>query len=633
MNDFNWKNRFKYQFDNLMSKGTPALIAGLALFSLLIIVFAALLVVTTKSFPEGQDSLNFLEAAWGNLMRTMDAGNMADDSGWPFRLLMFGVTLGGIFVLSTLIGVLTNGINAKLENLRKGRSLVMEKNHTVILGWSPLIFSLISELVIANNNQKRACIAVMGDMDKVDMEDAIKANVADWGPTHLVCRTGSMIDLNDLRIVSLDHARSIIILSPDSENADADVIKTILAITNNPDRRKEPYHIVAEIRDPKNMQVAQMVGRDEVELILVGGLISRIVAQTCRQSGLSVVYNELLDFGGDEIYFKEEPALTGKTFSDTLMAYEKSAVIGLVRQGGAVLLNPPMTTRLEKGDKIIAISEDDDSLHLALKNSYPVNERAVTTHPPTIPVAEQLLILGWNWRVPTIINELDNYVSAGSKTVVMAQYEHGETELSRLCPNLQRQSVTFMTGDTTDRRTLDSLKVSSFDHIIVLAYSDTMDKQEADAVTLITLLHLRDMADKMKLNLSIVSEMLDLRNRDLAQVTRADDFIVSDRLISLMMAQISENKKLNAVFTDLFDPEGSEIYLKSAGDYVAYGVTLNYYTVMESARRRGEVAIGYRLQSLAENPQKGFGVVVNPLKTDQIVFGEDDQIIVLAENG
>ena len=55
-----------------------------------------------------------------------------------------------------------------------------------------------------------------------------------------------------------------------------------------------------------------MVGGDEAELILVGDLIARIVAQTCRQSGLSVVYTELLDFDGDEIYFAERaPSWSG----------------------------------------------------------------------------------------------------------------------------------------------------------------------------------------------------------------------------------------------------------------------------------------------------------------------------------
>ena len=64
-----------------------------------------------------------------------------------------------------------------------------------------------------------------------------------------------------------------------------------------------------------------------------------------------------------------------------------------------------------------------------------------------------------------------------------------------------------------------------------------------------------------------------------------DDFIVSEHLVSLMMSQLSENADLFAVFTDLFDPEGSEIYLKPVGDYVVTGEPVNFYTVLEAARR------------------------------------------------
>ena len=49
-------------------------------------------------------------------------------------------------------------------------------------------------------------------------------------------------------------------------------------------------------------------------------------------------------------------------------------------------------------------------------------------------------------------------------------------------------------ADTTNRAVLDALDVAVFDHIIVLCYSDALEPQRADARTLITLLHLRDIA-------------------------------------------------------------------------------------------------------------------------------------------
>ena len=114
---------------------------------------------------------------------------------------------------------------------------------------------------------------------------------------------------------------------------------------------------------------------------------------------------------------------------------------------------------------------------------------------------------------------------------------------------------------------------------------------------MLTLLHVRRIADENHHQYSIVSEILDQRNRELAESSRADDFIVSDRLVSLLMAQVSENKALNGVLGDLFDPVGAEIFLKPATDYIQAGVAVSFYTVVEAARRRGEVAIGYRLSA------------------------------------
>jgi hypothetical protein len=126
--------------------------------------------------------------------------------------------------------------------------------------------------------------------------------------------------------------------------------------------------------------------------------------------------------------------------------------------------------------------------------------------------------------------------------------------------------------------------------------------------------------------------MLDLRNRELAEATNVDDFIVSEHLVSLMMAQLSENGDLFDVFTDIFDPEGAEIYLKPIGDYVAVGEPVNFYTVVEAARRHGETAIGYRLEREAGEAAKSYGVHTNPKKSGEVVFTSDDKLIVIAEN-
>jgi voltage-gated potassium channel Kch len=626
MNEPSLLDRVRYAFDNLMSRGTVAMIGWLALVTVLLTLIASVVVWVARISPEP----SFVEQFWSYLMLSLDTDTWAGQS-WPFRLAAVFVAFSGIFVTSILIGLLATGIANRIEDLRKGRSRVIEKGHTVILGWSEKVFPIVSELLVANENQPRPCIVILGDKSKVGMEEEIHDKVGRTGHTRIVCRRGNPMDMGDLDVVSLHTAKSIIVLAPETDDPDSGVIKTMLAITNNPNRRDEPYHIVADIRNPRNLQVARIVGRDEVELVLTGHLIGRIAAQTCRQSGLSVVYTELMNFAGDEIYFKAEPGLVGQTFGEALLAYEDSAVMGLCPEGGEPQLNPPMDTVIGGGDQIIAISEDDDTIQLSGLTDLEIHEQAIQTFEAGQAVPEHILILGWNSRAPFIINELDEYVAPGSSVVVVADSADAETEIAELSGTASNQTVRFQRGDITDRRTLDGLSFENCDHLILLSYSDVLDVQQGDARTLVTLLHLRDIADHNGYSFSIVSEMLDIRNRDLARVTRADDFVVSDRLVSLIVSQISENKKLGAVFADLFDPEGSEIYLKPATSYVKPGVPLNFYTVMASARRAGQTALGYRIQAQAYDTAKAYGVVLNPDKSLAVTFSERDEIIVLAE--
>ena len=629
---FTTRERLRYAFDSTLSRGTPALIAWLAVASAALIVVIALPVWAARWAPPADGHpVGFVEVVWMSLMRTLDSGTMGGDAGsWPFLLSMLAVTLGGIFVISTLIGVLTSGIEGRLDELRKGRSKVVESDHTVILGWSPGVFAILGELVLANESRRRASIVILADHDKVEMEDAIRERIADRKTTRIVCRTGSPIDPADLEMVGVQTSRSVIVLAPEGEESDSQVIKAILAITNGPHRRPEPYHVVAEMHDPRNAAVARMVGKDEVELVLLGDVISRITVQTCRQSGLSIVVTELLDFGGDEIYFSPQPELTGKTFGEALFAYDDCSVIGLRPRQGGVRLNPPMDAVLGDGDQLIVIAEDDSAIRLPQRREPPaIEEAAIRAASPQPPRPERTLILGWNSRVPTIVRELDAYVAPGSTVTIVAGAAEGDGELDPA--SLAHLEVVLREGDTTDRPTIEGLNVASFDHVILLC-SEALPTQQADARVLVTLLHLRDLADKSGEDYSIVSEMMDLRNRALAEVTRPDDFIVSERLVSLMLSQISENKELAAVFADLFDPEGSEIYLKPAEAYVAPGSPVSFYTVVEAARRRGEVAIGYRLLAAGDDPARAYGVVVNPDKGDRVTFAAADKVIVLAES-
>ncbi len=650
MKDVTFSQRMRYTFDNLMSKGTTAPIILLFAAAFTIIILLAVILLFSGFMPvenyeilgiKNPDNVNLLDVIWVLILRALDGGVISEDPIYvPYLVFMFISTLGGIFLLSILISIVNSGVTRKLSDLRKGKSFVVEEHHTVILGWSFQVFQIISELVIANENQRGLSIAVLAEKDKVEMEDEIRSKIKDFKGTRIVCRRGNPIDLNDLEIINVHKARSIIILAPESSDPDSMVIKIILAITNNPQRMPLPhkYHIVAEVRDPKNVGIAKIAGKDEVQLVIFDHVISRITAQTCRQPGLSVVFTELLDFEGDEVYFQEEKRMAGKTFVEVLFSYETSTIIGIRHRDGRIELKPKMDSMLEEGDLLIAISEDDDTVIPSGMTEFGIDPGAIRKSPKYMPPKpEKTLILGWNRRAPLIINELDLYVWHGSKITVVSNHPDAEKELSLKCSDLEHQTVSFWQGDTTNRAILDDLNVEDYDHIIVLGQTELTDVQSTDAKTLNTLLHLRDIADTKGHTFSIVSEMLDDRNRQLAEITHADDFIVSVKLDSLMLSQISENRELKTVFETLFSAGGPSIFLNPAEHYVEPGRPVNFYTIMESARQQNQIAIGYKLAKPRKKRFEGekmlaYGVNVNPKKSNQVFFSEGDKIIVLGED-
>jgi ion channel POLLUX/CASTOR len=292
------------------------------------------------------------------------------------------------------------------------------------------------------------------------------------------------------------------------------------------------------------------------------------------------------------------------------------------------VLNPPMDTVVEPADRMIVIAEDDSLIALTAAPPQ-VATGALAVRPALPSPPERILLLGWNQRATSIVEQLDQYVARGSELLVAAHNPDALAALDQLQVRLASLHLGLKEADITDHIALETLDVGTFDHIVLLA-EPAATPEVADSRTLITLLHLRAMGSRLGERYSIVSEMNDERNRKLAQVTKADDFVVGGRLISMLLTQLAENHHLAAVFANLFDPVGSEIYLKPADDYVVLGEPIDFATMVEAARQRGETAIGYRRLAHSDAPPH-YGVVLNPPKQAPATLAAGDRIIVLAE--
>ena len=616
--------RLRYRFDTAMSRGTGIIILWLAAFTVGL-VFVAALVLTIFGIGINADKTpSLLERFWQSLLRILDPGTFSGDAGWPLRITMLLVTLLGVLIGGSLIGLIVAAVDNKVEKLRRGRSVVVERGHTLILGWSPRVFTLISEIVEANANQRRARIVVLAPEEKLEMEAAIRERVGDTKTTRIVCRTGDPSSPHDLRIVNADEARSIVVLGGGKNGVgDAEAVKAALAVTTSGSR---PSHtaVVAELNDSETAHALYEATGGQVTAVRAVDVIARITAQACRQPGLSFVWQDLLNFAGDEIYFRPAPELEGHTYGEALLAYEASSVIGRRSADGTIAVNPAMSTVFAPDDSVIAISADDDTI---VFSGFADESPEVVRSPPPPERLERLLVVGWSHIGPFVLRELDPFAPPGSEVDVLVNpdlVDPGERDgiqLDKLQPRFHD------TGRNLGALS-ELVRSRAYDKVIILGYREGISPAEADARALLTLLVLqRALSNDGSLRRPrIVTELLDARDVDLARGTGADDFVVSDELSSLMLAQLAERSELEPVFADLFDVEGSVIALHPATRYVS-AAAVPWRRIVAAARAQGETAIGYRT-ALGSDGRSA--VELNPPKTSEVTLGTDDQVVVIA---
>ncbi|MGW6691522.1 CASTOR/POLLUX-related putative ion channel [Streptomyces sp. NPDC054961] len=641
--------RLRYRFDHLVSGGTTALIGWLALACLAVVVPAStVLVWADRAAPATLSGR--LTAVWVSVGQTLKIGGAV---GSPLYVLAsVSLALVALLFVSTLVSLITTGINRRIMSLRLGHSTVLETGHTVVLGWSDQVFPVIGELVTAHANQRRSAIAVLAPQDKVAMEEEISTRVGDRGRTRIICRNGSTTDPTELCRVSPRTAKAVLVLPPTGTTGDAQVVKTLLALdaavstsaSASKAGEREAVVVVAAVRDSHHHGTARLAAGPTGHVLCVDDIVARLLVQTARQPGLSLVYSELLDFEGDEFYPVAAGDLAGRTFGEVLLSFATSSAVGLLHADGSVTLNPHPGTAIGPADRIVVISRDDDTAVRADVACH-VEEAAIVSAGPRAAQAERLLLLGWNRRAPLVIEQLDQYVSPGTTLDVVSLGAYAAAPGAGAITAGSCLEVSFQDGDITDPLTLAKLDVPSYDGVIVLGETEpeaaqtpvaslaavTDPEARADDRTLVALLHLRAIGDAAQRELALTTEMSDDGNRLLAPARDGADFIVSGRLISLLLTQISESPYLAEVFEELFTAEGHEFHLKPAADYVRAGHEVSFATAVESARRRRECAVGYRLRARsATGPDHG--VRINPDKRQRVRFSEEDWLIVLAES-
>jgi hypothetical protein len=245
---FTLSERLRYRFDNTLARGVFGLIAWLAVVCVVLITTAAAVIALVGIRGNDGSRLGFVEGFWQSLVRVLDPGTMGDDVGWPWRLAALIVTIFGVLVVAALIGVVTTGLEARLRELSRGRGRVAESGHTLVLGWSPKVPTILAELATANENQARAGAVVLAPAEKSEMDALVRERVGSTGRMRVVTRSGQPYEHQDLALVNPQLAKAVVVLRHEEDDNDANVVKTVLALLYDFKVGKE-VSVVAEVAD------------------------------------------------------------------------------------------------------------------------------------------------------------------------------------------------------------------------------------------------------------------------------------------------------------------------------------------------------------------------------------------------
>ena len=619
--------RLRYNFDNSIAKA-----GTFVLYVLLLMMVIALIMVGVKStllaipaLTQAADpaNLSFFDLFWASFTKILSLGG---EPTWADRIIavMYWVTTTAL--TASVIGYVVGAIQRTFARLRKGRSPIVDDNHTLILGWSSRIFPILQELAIANQNVRKPVVVIFAPHDREFMEDEIESRTEDLGKLKIVTRSGEPSNPIDLKRTNISNAKSVIILDSD-ETGDANVVSTVLAVkavNSNPNLK-----IVAELDDRDTAEAISVATQGQVLSVRSHEVIARVTAQASRQPGLSTVILDLLDFSGDEIYFSEIPALEGKTYADALLSFNTASVIGVVDAKGKTQLNPKPTTKIAKGSKIIAIAQDDDQVTYTGTREELVKKSAKIAVPASKP--EHLLVIGWSEMGRSVISELAAFLPKGSTVHILARKSLvAEDQLKNLDFGSNIKVTTAsVTGDIDDLTAAASAK--HYDEVIVLGYRNAISEAEADAQTMLTMLQMNRLFEAPGNGVEptrLVAEIIDSSKAEIARVAAVDDLVVSDKLAALLMTQISENEALAPVFADLFDADGASINLKPIEHFAPLGKEISFGELVASAAVHGDSAIGIRI---AANSTKdgSTGVELNPSKHATYKPAAGDGLVVI----
>jgi ion channel POLLUX/CASTOR len=647
---FTWRNRLQYHFDNFMSKG------GISVFLALLLIFVIAFLVMTGFrylsewlFPN-QNLHDYNELPWDIFEQLIGLKDTGDHINSATKFISVMTIIIGLILFSSLVAFITNEFETRLQLLKKGKSIVVEENHTLILGFNEKVTDIINELIIANESEKNAVVVILSNKDKEEMDDFLRQRISDLKTTRVVTRNGSITNINNLRQVGVTMAKSVIILNDaktsEPENlqtlADCRIVKAILAVMAANDEEHLPP-IIVELHSEQYRKLAENLGQGKVTTLNESDILARILVQTSRNIGLATVYLNLVGFEGNEFYFyRPEKGWGSITFGQLPFHFYKCIPVGIKTKDGEITLGVDKEYQLLPEDQVIILSEDDSTIKFIPEPVINWQKIAYQSSDYCrIKQAEKHLIIGWNNKTAIALKEYAKYVCCSS-SINLAINEltpEIQAEFNQIVKDFPEINMELFLVNFNVLEEIKKIQPYQYDSISILAIHGE-NTEEVDAQTLTILLQLRTVFKDytqetgQTVKTELIAEIIDSEETDLVIKAGVKDFLLTNQFVSKILAQVSQEPDIMSIYQDLFSSEGKELYIKPISLYFNQSVlpNLTFADCLIAAQSRNEICIGVKKRTEKQDKSNNFGLYLIPTLDQKFHLTINDALITLAED-
>ena len=628
---------FLHEWESLRFSRKPhSMMLMLILFVNVLLVLLAAWIISAFAVP-GNENTGFFTAVYNTFTMILDAGCIesviTDPAGANIFLIIFCLVVIVVCMITftgALIGYATNVVSNLIENANANSIKLRISGHVAVLGWNTRASEIINDLLYCRTWQK---VVVLSDGNREEILDEINERLADtierenaaleesvrqmprlkkffYMQKHklrnnvaVVVREGDVFSAVHLNNIQLNKAKSIIILGKDlrsairegassdeeTEKGDNRTVKTLIQVVDiasnvlSADNQK----VVVEIENEWTGDLVDKIIRAKLNLdkcrvvpFRVHTVMGQLLSQFSLMPELNKVYSSLFSNKGTSFFARSQarPA-SDIDFAETYLHTHRRAL-------PLLFIKDEMTREdffyyMADSDKDIDITSDraTGTCPVGLNKDYWLPEKHV-------------LILGSNSKISNVMDGYENFCSEWTNEkhpqIVHVTVVDDEEKLQR--ENFYSQ-YKFVENCVPARiierdKIADIIKDFVYEHpdnsSILILSDDTVPDDDIDAKMMTFLIYAKDVINRARVNkrnvnfnVDIIAEVMDPRHVDLVRSYDVDNVVISNRYISKMVTQISEDFARYNLYADIMDYDdmetavydGIEIYIKKAGEY------------------------------------------------------------------